>query len=118
MRKAAFILLGIFLLAVVVSAEEPMVTWKSKRLTLSAEARVGSELLPAGEYKVTHEMEGANHVLVLRLRGKETKTFRLACTMQPRNDKAPADEQHFRTENGQKLLTALVFEGDRYTHAF
>ena len=118
MRKVAFFLLAVFVLTVVVSAEEPMVTWKSKAVTLADQTRVGTAVLPAGDYKLKHEMEGANHILVFTQQNKEKQTFRVTCGMQALNAKADRDELHFRTENGQKVLTGVVFRGDRYTHTF
>lgn len=118
MRKVAVLLLGVFLLAVIVSAEESMVTWKSQNLALAADARVGTQLLPAGEYKVTHEMQGPSHILVLTLQGKEARSFRLPCLMQPLTEKAKVSEQHYRYEGKDKVLVALIFKGDKFTHAF
>jgi hypothetical protein len=118
MRKVAFFLLAVFVLTVMVSAEEPMVNWKSKNLTLSSDTRVGTVVLPAGDYKLKHEMEGTNHILVFKSQAKGKETFRVICGMQPLDQKAARDEQHFRTENGNKVLTSLIFEGDRYTHTF
>jgi len=118
MRKVAIMLLGIFLLAVVVSAEQPMVTWKAKSLNLAQDTKIGAVVLPAGDYKVQHEMEATQHVLVFTQKNKAKQTFRVNCGMQPLDQKASQDEQHFRTENGQKVLTALIFAGDRYTHTF
>jgi hypothetical protein len=118
MRKVAVLLLGVFLLAVVVAAEEPMVSWKSQNLILAADTRVGSQLLPAGDYKVKHEMQGPSHVLVLTLQNDPAKSFRLACTMQPLLEKSKVSEQHYRFEGKDKVLVALVFKGDKFTHAF
>jgi hypothetical protein len=118
MRKIAIVLLGIFLLTVMVSAEQPMVNWKSKEVKLSAETHVGAIVLPAGEYRVKHEMEASNHIMVFTLQGRETKSFRIPCTLTPRETKAQRDEQHFRTENNQKVMTSMVFAGDNVTHTF
>lgn len=118
MRKVAVLLLGIFLLALVVSAAEPMVTWNSKSLNLAQDTKVGTVVLPAGDYMLKHEMEGTKHILVFTQQFKEKQTFRVICGMQALEQKAARDEQHFRTDNGQKVLTALVFRGDLYTHTF
>ncbi len=117
MRKVALLLLGVFLLAAVAVADGPMVTWKSKDLKLDKSARAGSVILPAGEYKVSHVMEGSEHVLVMQLKGKN-QTFRVACKMQPLPSKATQDEQHYTYEGQQAVLTGIVFKGDMYFHAF
>ena len=118
MRKIAIVVLGIFLLGLLVSADEPMVTWKSKDLQLNENARVGTTVLPAGKYRVTHEMEGAQHIMVLTLQTRAKTSFRLPCTLQPLAVKARGDEQHFRTEGKEHVLTALIFGGDRVVHSF
>jgi hypothetical protein len=118
MRKVALLLLGVFLLAALAVAEGPMVTWKSKDLKLDKSARAGSTVLPAGDYKVSHVMEGSEHVLVMELRGKNKQTFRVACKMQPLQSKATQDEQHYTYEGQQAVLTGIVFKGDMYFHAF
>ncbi len=117
MRKIALLLLGVFLLAVLAVAEGPMVTWKSKDLKLDKSVRAGSVVLPAGDYKVSHMMEGSEHILVMQLRGKN-QTFRVACKMQPLQTKATQDEQHYTHEGQQAVLTGIVFKGDMYFHAF
>lgn len=117
MRKIALLLLGIIFLASLAVADGPMVTWKSKDLKLDKSVRAGSVILPAGEYKVSHVMEGSEHVLVMQLKGKN-QTFRVACKMQPLPTKAAQDEQHYKYEGQQAVLTGIVFRGDTYFHAF
>lgn len=118
MRKFAYVLLGVFLLAVLAVAEGPMVTWKSKDLKLDKSVRAGSVVLPAGQYKVSHVMEGGEHVLVMQLQGKSQQTFRVACKMEPLKAKATQDELHYNYEGQQAVLTGIVFRGDMYFHAF
>lgn len=118
MRKVALLLLGIFLLASLAIADGPMVTWKSKDLKLDKDVRVGAVVLPAGDYRVSHVMEGSEHILVMELQGKNKQTFRVACTMQPLQAKATQNEQHYKYEGQQAILTALVFKGDTVQHSF
>ena len=99
-------------------AEDTMVSWKSQGVTLSQPARAGSVLLPAGEYLVSHEMQGAQHILVMKLTGKEKQTFRVACSMQPLTQAATQTEQHYRYEGKEKILIGLVFKGDKVFHSF
>ncbi len=117
MRKIALLLFGIIFLASLAVADGPMVTWKSKDLKLDKSVRAGSVMLPAGEYKVSHVMEGSEHILVMQLKGKN-QTFRVACKMQPLPSKATQDEQHYNYEGQQAVLTALIFRGDTVQHSF
>jgi hypothetical protein len=118
MRKTAILLVSVFLLAVVATATEPMPTWKSQTMNINNQAKVGDVVLPAGEYRVTHEMEGTKHILVLKLQAKGTPVYRLACTMEPLEQKAKASEQHYRYEGKDRVLTAIIFKGDTVRHLF
>ena len=117
MRKIASLLLVILAVAAIAVAADSMVNWKTQDLKLTADVRVGTQVVPAGDYRVQHVMEGSNHVLVLTQQGKG-KTFRIGCTMQPLNAKAQQSEQHFRYEGKDKVLVALVFRGDMFQHTF
>jgi hypothetical protein len=118
MRKIALLLLGIFLLASLALADGPMVTWKSKDLKLDKAVKAGTLVLPAGQYKVSHVMDGNEHILVMALQGKNGQTFRVPCKMEPLQNKATQDEQHYKYEGQQAILTGIVFRGDMYFHAF
>ena len=117
-RKLAIVLAIVSLVGLAAWASDTMVSWKSKNLKLDDGARVGSVMLPAGEYKVTHEMEGTQHILVMALAGRNKQTFRVACSMQPLATAATQNEQHYRFEGKDKILVGLVFEGDTVFHAF
>jgi len=99
-------------------ADDAMVSWKMKDVELMAPARAGSVVLPAGEYRVTHEMQGAQHILVMERMGKGKQTFRVECAMQPLTNVATQDEQHYRYEGKEKILVGLMFKGDKVFHAF
>lgn len=118
MRKVALLLLGIFLLASLAVADGPMVTWKSKDVKFDKNVKVGSVVLPAGQYKVSHVMEGSEHILVMAKQGKNQQTFRITCKMTQLASKATQDEQHYIYEGQQAVLTALIFRGDTVQHSF
>ena len=117
-RKLAIVLAVVSLVAVAALADETMVSWKSKSIKLDDTARAGSVVLPAGEYKVTHEMQGTQHILVMSLAGRNKQTFRVPCSMQPLTKAATQNEQHYRYEGKEKILTGLVFTGDMVFHSF
>jgi len=116
-RRIAIVLAIVSLVGLAAWADDAMVTWKSKDVKLEQSARAGNVLLPAGEYKVTHEMEGTQHILVMALTGRDKQTFRVPCTMQPLTVKATQTEQHYRMEGTQKVLIGLVFQGDKVFHS-
>ena len=117
-RKIAIVLAIVSLLGLAAWADDVMVSWKSKGLTLEQSVRAGAVVLPAGEYKVTHEMQGTQHILVLALSGKDKHTFRVPCTMQPLAQPATQTEQHYRFEGTDKVLVGLIFKGDKVAHSF
>ena len=117
-RRIAIVLAIVSLVSLAAWADDAMVSWKSKDLKLDVSARVGSTLLPAGEYKVTHEMQGSQHILVMTLAGRDKQTFRVPCSMQPLPEVATQTEQHYRYEGKEKILVGLMFRGDKVFHAF
>lgn len=116
-RKIAIVLAIVCVVGLAAWADDAMVAWKSKDVKLDESARAGSVMLPAGEYKVTHEMQGDQHILVMALSGKEKQTFRLPCMMQRLDKPATQTEQHYRVEGKEKVLVGLVFQGDKFFHA-
>ena len=117
-RKIAIVLAIVCVVGLAAWADDAMVAWKSKDLKLDQTVRAGSVVLPAGEYRVSHEMEGTQHILVMALNGKEKQTFRVVCTMQPLAQPAAQTEQHYRVEGKEKVLVGLVFKGDKVFHSF
>lgn len=116
-RKLAIVLAIVSLVGLAAWADDAMVSWKSQELKLSDDARAGSVVLPAGEYRVTHEMQGTQHILVMALTGRGKQTFRVPCTMQPLVQAATQTEQHYRFEGKERILVGLVFKGDKVFHA-
>ncbi len=77
---------------------------------------VAGSLLPAGDYNVTHEMQGQTHVMIFKqINGiAEAKA---TCTLVPLTAKAQHSEQRF-TQNAknQRVLVEMTFYGDKATH--
>ena len=117
-RRMAIVLAVVSVVALAAWASDTMVSWKTQDVELTAPVRAGSVMLPAGEYRVTHEMQGAQHILVMERMGKDKQTFRVACSMQPLANVATQDEQHYRYEGKEKILVGLLFKGDKVFHAF
>jgi hypothetical protein len=88
---------------------------RTKTVTFREDVKIASEILPAGEYRVTHVMEGEKHIMLFK-RGKDQ--FRVNCTMVELERKSP--DTHFIYYNGPegKLLTGMVFQGDNFRHEF
>lgn len=116
MRKTALLVLTTLALGLMVWAQQPAGFKGSRTVDLSEQARVGTQLLAAGQYRVTHEMEGSEHIMVFK-KGKEQ--FRIKCSLVPLEAKANATQFWYGTDpNGARILEAMVFRGDTVRHVF
>jgi hypothetical protein len=114
MRKTALLLLTLLGLGTMIWAQQAAGFKGTRTVTLSEQARVGTELLPAGEYKLTHTMEGAEHIMVFK-KGKQE--YRVKCNMEPLQAKANNTQFFYRDDaSGQRVLEAMVFQGDTVRH--
>jgi hypothetical protein len=88
---------------------------KSWSLTLYHPTRVGTALLPPGDYVVRHIKDGEQHFLVFKADRKEVA--RVVCTTEPLPAKA---DQTALSENtnatGERVLEGITFAGDRFRH--
>jgi len=80
--------------------------------------KIGGVLLPAGEYKVKHVMEGDNHVMIFTNVDKKDKTAKVNCKMEQLKTKAEENAQEVKAENGDRVLVSLTFKGDTVRHIF
>ncbi len=92
---------------------------KAHDLTLRAPARIGDITLPAATYQVTHLMENGQHVMLFKgIRG-DKKEYRVSCKMRELQAVARNDEIHFEEPSPkERILTTLVFAGDKVEHVF
>ena len=77
---------------------------------------VGGTLLPAGDYRVLHEMQGTEHIMVFKqINGKAE--VKAKCSLVPLTERATTSEQHF-TENAknERVLVEMQFRGDTAKH--
>lgn len=96
--------------------DSPLGIAEKQTITFSQPTVVGGNLLPAGEYKVTHEMQGQTHIMNFQqVGGKATASSK--CNLLPLTSKAIKSEQRF-TENAknERVLTEMTFKGDTAKH--
>ena len=94
MRKIAFLLTFVLAIAAVVLAKDNQLgVNRTKTVKFAQEALVGGQVLPAGTYRVTHVMEGADHIMVFK--GDTTQT-RVKCNMVPLPEKSRFCASAFR----------------------
>jgi hypothetical protein len=89
------------------------------RITFYSPVRLGTALLPAGDYIVRHTMQGQDHIMVFQaVRGK-TPEVKVKCTLVPLAEKAPRTETIYQVNAAnEKVLQELVFRGDTAKHVF
>lgn len=92
-----------------------------QNVTFYTQVKIGDTIVPAGDYRVLHNMEGDDHVMVFEQKdvpkGKGA-LVKVKCTMKPLTETAKNSEQHFRNDDGVQVLTMLQFKGDKAQHIF
>lgn len=92
----------------------------TQKVTFNEPIRVGDVLLPKGEYKVQHTMEGENHIMVFTpVTGREVATARVKCQLVPLQEKAPQSLVLYgHDQKDVHVLQELIFRGDTAKHVF
>jgi len=117
--KVLGILLCVVALGAIATAEQNSMGVRDvSHVTFVAPIRVGTTVLPAGDYEVRHTMEGREHVMVFqKVRGKEE--VKVKCTLVPLAKKASQDQTIYElTAGNERVLQELVFRGDSAKHVF
>jgi hypothetical protein len=81
---------------------------------------VGDTLLPSGNYQVQHTMQGDTHIMVFEGKGGKTPIeVRVECTLVPLQAKASETQtQYILNDKKERVLQALIFQGDNARHQF
>ena len=92
----------------------------SQRVVFSKAIRVGDSILPKGEYKVEHTMEGENHIMVFtQLNVAKPATTKAKCNLVTLPKKADQTAFLYQTKETQEpILQELIFKGDTAKHVF
>jgi hypothetical protein len=89
---------------------------EKQTITFSGPTMIGSTVLPAGNYTVTHEMNGQAHIMIFK-QVKGTAEVRANCSLLPLKDKAAHTEQRYTVNaQDQRILQQITFQGDKATH--
>jgi len=90
-----------------------------QKLTLNKQIRVGEVLLPKGQYKVEHTMQGEEHIMVFTQMDKTKPVVaKVKCQLVPLPKKADQTQLVYQTSANEYLLQELVFRGDTAKHVF
>jgi len=92
----------------------------TRDVTFQNPMRVGDVLLPVGEYKVLHTMEGESHIMVFKqINAKTPAEARVKCTLVPLAAKADQTQQIYAlSASNERVLHELIFRGDMAKHVF
>ena len=78
-------------------------------LRLDQPTRIGSVVLPAGDYTIRHSMEGQDHVMTFQHATRKT-VFKIKCTLVPLGHKATQDQSSFELGSGRGRILPKPFE--------
>ena len=85
-------------------------------ITFSAPTLIGSTLLPAGHYNVTHQMNGQTHVMIFKSSDGKLEA-KSNCNLVPLKAKAQKTSQRYSTNaKDEHVLLEITFEGDKASH--
>ena len=84
----------------------------SRNITFENPIRVGDVVLPKGEYKVLHTMDGDNHIMVFTQQGgKNPVEVKVKCTLVPLTAKPASDLRRpasaLRPRPGREVRTVI-----------
>lgn len=111
---AATVLIGC---AVAVAGTDPMQGVALKQtINLTTPTVVGGTLLPQGEYKINHEMQGTDHIMIFTKIGGKAEA-KAKCNLVPLNAKAKTTEfRYSENAKNERVLTEMQFQGDTSKH--
>ena len=105
------------LTVVAMAADNKLGIRDTNHVKFDATIRVGSAVLPAGQYVVRHTMQGEEHVMVFTREGSKEE-FKVKCTLVRLDQKAPQSQTIYRVEANERILQEMVFRGDTAKHVF
>src|SRR5262250_524267 len=79
--------------------DNPMGIAPKQEITFTAPTVVGGSLLPAGDYKIIHEMQGTEHIMIFKSVNGKTEV-KAKCSLVPLSEKLFFTETPY-TENAQ-----------------
>ena len=116
MIAALLAIVAVFACTSMLAKDNPMGIADKQNITFTAPTVVGGTVLPAGNYTVTHQMNGQAHVMIFKqVNGKaEAKAN---CNLVPLKAKAEHTQQLYSTNaQNEHVLQQMTFEGDKATH--
>ncbi|MGZ4833504.1 MAG: hypothetical protein ACXVZQ_11300 [Terriglobales bacterium] len=120
MRKTAFLVVAVILIisAAAMAANQFGISDK-REVTFYDPVMIGQTLVPAGNYTVVHQMQGNDHLMVFTKVGNKSVAATVKCSLTPLKAAASRTEVEYKTSaNNTRVLSRIVFKGDRAEHIF
>lgn len=91
-----------------------------QKVTFNDPMKIGQVVLPKGEYKVQHVMEGENHIMIFtQQKAANPAEARVKCQLVKLNSKAERTQLLYTQDAGNaRILQEIVFRGDTAKHVF
>jgi len=117
--KGIGILVCVLAVTCLVSAKNDLGIHEVSNITFATPTRVGTTMLPAGEYVVRHTMEGQEHVMVFTPLHSKKAEVKAKCKLVPLERKADQSTTVFEVNAAkERVLHELVVRGDTAKHVF
>lgn len=118
MRKTVFLIaIAVLILGTAAMATDQFGIAEKRAVTFYDTVRVGDTLLPAGDYVVTHQMRGDEHIMVFTKQGHKPVEARVKCTLKPLSAPAAQSQVEYRVNAAKEHVVArMVWKGDRAEH--
>ncbi len=120
MRKTAlWIAITILILGTAAIAADQFGIMDKRAVTFYDSVRIGGTLLPAGDYVVTHKMQGDQHIMLFTKQGRKPVEASLQCKLRPLSAPAAQSQVEYRLNAAKEhVIARMVFKGDRAEHIF
>jgi len=92
--------------------DNPMGVAPKRDITFTAPTIVSGTLLPPGDYKVTPEMQGNEHIMTFKSADGKTEV-KAKCSLVPLSEKAKTTEEGYdENQQKQRVLVDMTFRGE------
>ena len=116
MIAAILAVVTVFACSTMLAKDNSMGIAEKQTITFTAPTVVGGTLLPAGNYNITHEMNGQTHVMIFKQIGGKAEA-KANCNLVPLKAKAERTESRYITNaKNERVLQEMTFAGDKATH--
>jgi hypothetical protein len=116
MIAALIAVITIFACTAMLAANNSLGVADKRTISFTAPTVVGGTLLPAGDYKVTHQMSGQTHIMTFKKVNGPAEA-KANCNLVPLKAKAELTQQTYTTNaKNERVLQEMVFAGDTAKH--